>query len=225
MKKILAGGGIALAILTSAPCSAETGDSWTKFFVGADIGYAIPSYGRDIEDDISDGYLSDKSFVWVPTAKVGLKFGHNDSIYNGGITVSYAKYSGIKLEEGWAIKGSGADVLAKMDASVFHVTYDNYLRVYDEGGRRTDIVIGLGFGRGSVKESIKMIGTPGGIYDFDESETDSGSLGVFKIGLVGDTAVKGLGYSIFLTSVANSNDKKDDLQGLVSFDFGLRYTF
>ena len=223
MKKILTGAGtVVLAILTSAPCSAETGDSWTKFFVGADIGYAIPAYGRDVEDFVSDGTLSDKSFVWVPTVKAGLKFGHNDSIYNGGITASYAKYSGIRFEEGWDAKRSGYDITVKMDASVLHVTYDNYLRVYDEGGKRTDIVIGLGFGRGSVKESMKI--TLFG-YGVDESDTDSGSVSVFKIGLVGDTAAKGLAYSIFLTSVATSNDKNDDLQGLVSFDFGLRYTF
>jgi hypothetical protein len=225
MKKILTGGGIVLlAILTTAPCSAETGtDSWTRPFVGVDIGYAIPTYDRDMEDDISDGYLSDKSFVWVPTIKAGLRFGHNDSIYNGGITASYAKYSGIKLEEGWAAKSAGGDIDVKMDAGVFHVTYDNYIRVYDEGGRRNDIVIGFGFGRGSVKESVKI--ARNGIVLVDESETDSGSVGVFKIGFVGDTAVKGLAYSIFLTSVANGNDKDDDLQGLVSFDFGLRYTF
>lgn len=220
MKKIFLTTGL-LSIL-AIPAMAET-----KIFLGANAGFAGPVFSDDVDDSIDDDILKSDSGTVTMSGVLGLRFGERSSVYNGGVsaTLSYMPQVGhitdgpnFILEDSYG-NFYRVNMDGKIDLTTLYFTYDNYIRLSGNEGRRLDFVISLGFGHAWVSESVKVYG-----YG-KETMSDNGAAGVLKFGLNGETAVAGLDWNVNLNFIGLNADDDFDLQGAYSIDFGLRYTF
>jgi len=219
MRKLFLTTGL-LSIL-AMPAMAET-----KLFLGMNVGFAGPVFSDDVEDSIDDDILKSDGGTITWSGAFGLRFGEHNSVYNGGVsaTLSYMPQVGhltdgpnFILEDYYGTYRVNID--GKIDLTTLYFTYDNYIRLSGDEGRRLDFVISFGLGHAWVNESMTIYG-----YGKD-TMSDNGAVGVLKFGLNGETAVEGLGWNVSLNFIGLNADDDFDLQGAYSIDFGLRYTF
>lgn len=209
MKKIFLTTGL-LSIL-SAPAMAEV-----KWFVGGALGYALPVYSDDVDDLIDDHYFEDNSGTISFNLMGGMRFGEYEKIYNGGVSATYSYMPDLGMLKDDYNNPYYMD--ATLDFSTLYITYDNYIRVSGDSQYRTDFVASLGLGMGWVSEELKS----GSYY---EKYEDDGLLLVMKFGFTGETIVEGLGWNAGLSIIALNAEDDADLQGSISFDIGVKYTF
>ena len=210
MKKMFLTSGL-LVVLT-APAMAET-----KWFVGANVGYADAVFSDELDDQIDEDIWKDKSGTISMALNGGMRFGGHDKIYNGGIGATLAYMPGIgNLSDGVA---NPYYMTADMDFTALYVSYDNYIRLSGDAVCRTDFMFSLGLGHGWVKESLKVreLG--------QASMDDHGLITVLKIGFGGETIYGGLGWNVMANIIVPNADDDADFQGSFGIDFGLRYTF
>ena len=100
------------------------------------------------------------------------------------------------------------------DFSSLYITYDNYIRVSGESQYRTDFVASFGFGMGWMSEDLN-----------NKKYKDETLAFVMKLGFTGETVVEGLGWDAGLSIFALDVEDNEKLQGAVSFDIGVKYTF
>ena len=220
MKKLFLTTGL-LSVLTM-PAMAET-----KLFLGANVGFAGPVFSDDVDDSIDDDIFKSDSGTGTMSGVFGLRFGEHSSVYNGGVsaTLSYMPQVGhitdgpnCVLEDSYG-NFYRVDMDGKIDLTTLYFTYDNYIRLSGDEGRRFDLVISLGLGHSWVKESVTISG-----YG-RETMSDNGAAGVLKFGFAGETTIDGLGWNMSLNFIGLNADDDFDLQGAYGIDFGLRYTF
>lgn len=215
MKKLFLTTGL-LSILTM-PAMADL-----KWFVGANIGYAGPTFSDDINDSIDDDTFEDDSGGVVLSVSGGMRFGAREHIYNGGVTTTLSYMPTL----GDIVNGSdwydNSTFEGTMDLTTLYFSYDNYIRLSGDSEHRSDFVISVGFGHAWVSETAKLTEY---YYTDEESVSDDGAMGVLKLGLVSETSINGLGWNVMLTLIGLNASDKADLQGAYSIDFGLRYTF
>ncbi len=220
MKKLFLTTGL-LSVLTM-PAMAET-----KFFLGANSGFAGPVFSDDVDDYINDDIFKSDSGTVAMSGVFGLRFGERSRVYNGGVsaTLSYMPQVGhLTAGPNFILEDSYGNLYrvnmdGKIDLTTLYFTYDNYIRLSGDEGRRLDFVISFGLGHAWVNESMTIYG-----YGKD-TMSDNGAVGVLKFGLNGETAVEGLGWNVSLNFIGLNADDDFDLQGAYSIDFGLRYTF
>ena len=209
MKKIFLTTGL-LSIL-SVPAMADV-----NWFVGGGLGYALPVYSDDVYDLIDDHFYEDNSGTISFNVMGGMRFGEQEKIYNGGISATYSYMLDLgMLKEDY---NNPYYVDGTLDFSTLYITYDNYIRVSGDSQYRTDFVASLGLGMGWMSEELRS----GSYY---EKYEDDGLLLVMKFGFTGETIVEGLGWNAGLSIIALNAEDDADLQGSVSFDFGVTYTF
>lgn len=210
-----------LLSILAMPAMAET-----KLFLGMNVGFAGPVFSDEVEDYIDDDIFKSDSGTVTMSGVLGLRFGERSNVYNGGVsaTLSYMPQVGhitdgpnFILED---IYGNHYyDMNGKIDLTTLYFTYDNYIRLSGDEGRRLDFVFSFGFGHAWVNESVT-------IYRYGkDTVSDNGAVGVLRFGLNGETAVDGLGWNVNLNFIGLNADDDFDLQGAYSIDFGLRYTF
>ncbi len=220
MRKLFLTTGL-LSIL-AMPAMAET-----KLFLGMKVGFAGPVFSDDVEDSIDDDILKSDGVTITWSGVFGLRFGEHSSVYNGGVsaTLSYMPQVGhLTAGPNFILEDSYGNFYrvnmdGKIDLTTLYFTYDNYIRLSGNEGRRLDFVFSFGLGHAWVNESVKVYG-----YG-KETMSDNGAAGVLKFGLNGETAVEGLGWNVSLNFIGLNADDDFDLQGAYSIDFGLRHTF
>lgn len=215
MKKLFLTTGL-LSILTM-PAMADL-----KWFVGANIGYAGPTFSDDINDSIDDDTFEDDSGGVALSVSGGMRFGLRENIYNGGVTatLSYMPTVGkVKSGSDWY---ASSTFEGTMDLTTLYFSYDNYIRLSGDSEPRSDFVISVGVGHSWLHETAKAKSY---YYTYEDSVSDDGAMGVLKLGLVSETSINGLGWNVMLTFIGLNASAKADLQGAYSIDFGLRYTF
>ena len=215
MRKLLLTTGL-LSILTM-PAMADL-----KWFVGANIGYAGPTFSDDINDFIDDDAFEDDSGGVALSVSGGMRFGLRENIYNGGVTATLSYMptvgkvkSGLDWYDNYTFEGT-------VDLTTLYFSYDDYTRLSGDSEHRSDFVISVGFGHAWVSETTKLTEY---YYTDEKSVSDDGAMGVLKLGLVSETSINGLGWNVMLTLIGLNASAKVDLQGACSIDFGLRYTF
>ncbi|MCM1294788.1 MAG: hypothetical protein NC311_04495 [Muribaculaceae bacterium] len=200
-----------LSVLT-APAMGET-----KWFVGANVGFAGPVLSDDINDAIDDNLFDDNSGTLVTSLTGGMRFGEHDKIYNGGasLTLSYMPNL-VRISDGSAYP---LNMDAKGDLTTLYMSYDNYIKISGDAKCRTDFIISLGLGYGWSKETLDIDGYA------SESASDNGTMAALKFGFGGETVVDGLGWNVMLSFIGLNAKDDADIQGAYSIDFGLKYTF
>ncbi len=220
MKKIFLTTGL-LSIL-AMPAMAET-----KFFLGANSGFAGPVFSDDVDDYINDDIFKSDSGTVAMSGVFGLRFGERSRVYNGGVSATLSVMPQVGhitdgpncvLEDSYG-NFYRVDMDGKIDLTTLYFTYDNYIRLSGNEGRRLDFVVSFGFGQGWVYESLTISGQG------EETTSDTGAVGILKFGLNGETAVDGLAWNVNLNFIGLNASDDSDLRGAYSIDFGLRYTF
>jgi len=209
MKKIFLMTGI-MSVL-SAPAMAET-----KWFIGANIGYAGPVLSDDIEDAIDEDFFEDDSGTFIGAFTGGMRFGAFDKFYNGGVSLTWAYMPDlVRVSDG---DKSPVYIDGEGDLTTLYITYDNYIKISDNPKSRTDFIASVGLGNAWVKERLTVKGYGG------EDFSDSGAMAILKLGF-GETIVNGIGWNIMASFIGLNAEDDVDIQGAYSIDFGLKYTF
>lgn len=201
----------AVALFT-APVLAET-----KWFVGANLGYAEPILSDELDDQIDDKLWDDDSGTLAVSLTGGMRFGEFDKIYNGGVSVTLSYMPDLMRLSDGDMNPYYMD--AELDFTTLYISYDNYIRLSGDFKYRTDFIASVGLGVGWLDETLDVNG-----YG-RESYSDEGMLLVLKFGFDGETKFQGLGWNATM-NIMMLNAKDDaDLQGNVGFNVGLTYTF
>lgn len=201
----------AVALFT-APVLAET-----KWFVGANLGYAEPILSDELDDQIDDKLWDDDSGTLAVSLTGGMRFGEFDKIYNGGVSVTLSYMPDLMRLSDGDMNPYYMD--AELDFTTLYISYDNYIRLSGDFKYRTDFIASVGLGFGWLDETLDVNG-----YG-RESYSDEGMLLVLKFGFGGETKFLGLGWNATM-NIMMLNAKDDaDLQGNIGFNVGLTYTF
>jgi len=209
MKKLFLMTGIVSAL--SVPAMAET-----KWFIGANIGYAEPVLSDDVDDLIDEDFFEDDSGTFTGALTGGLRFGALEKFYNGGVSLTWAYMPNLIMLSDGDINPVYMD--AEGDMKILYASYDNYIKISDNPKSRTDFIASIGFGNAWINEKLEIMG-----YG-KESVSDDGAVAVIKLGF-GETIVNGIGWNIMASFIGLNADDDADLQGAYSIDFGLKYTF
>lgn len=202
----------ALLSVMAMPALAET-----KWFVGANVGYAEPVFSDVVDDQIDNDFWKDESGTVALSMTAGMRFGEHDKIYNGGVsaTLSYMPDLG-QLKDGDA---SPLYMDAELDFTTLYLSYDNYIKLSGDSKYRTDFIASVGLGYGWLEESLSIKGYGNETFD------DDAMVLVLKFGFGGETKFSGLGWNVMLNMTVPNAEDDADLQGSYGIDFGVRYTF
>jgi len=141
-----------------------------KPYIGANLNTAFVSYSNDTED-VMDYYGID-----LPTAyfgvgfEGGLRFGNIKETWNGGLALTYdylfdsqAAVDNLYINE------------VEVGFSAWTIGFDNYIRIAKEDNKRTDLILGVGFGQATERINISGMG-------LSEKYSDDGGIFVLKFG-------------------------------------------
>lgn len=218
MKKIIIP---TLAILAMAP-SAFAGanqDSNINWFVGGNAAIGNILWSDEVTDLLSPIELAESNFGLG--AEAGVRIGNQDKIYNLGFTFNYDY-----------LFNAAADIPSPYDSifseittgfSAISASFDNYIRINAEEGKRSDLVLGLGYARATERFSMETTayGQANGFYS--SSTSDDGDTVVFKIGInsqLTDTIDWNAGLRAFVPTNSDS-----DMDMMTVFYAGLRFNF
>lgn len=218
-------------ILTSICALGLVGTAWAetapaselpiKVFVGANIAMTMPVWSNDLNN------IMDTINTELPELNLGLggeagiKFGANDKIYNFGLSIAYDYMFDSAADIDYPYDQFVSEISTGFSA--ISIYFDNYIRFADNAGKRSDLVLGIGYTNGT--ERIQMTATQLG-YAYGLSTTDgddSGSFVGLKIGYL-QQITSNLDFSamlrIFIPTVSEG-----DLDSIFNISAGIRYNF
>lgn len=193
-----------------------------EVFVGGNFAWNTAEWNKYAKDAVEYGLGTKLPTVFLGAgAQIGVKWAP-DRIYNTGVSFSYD----YMLDSVGEIHSYAKPYVSKLSTgfSVYGLNWDNYIRVSNAENKRSDIVLGLGFGR--MTERIHFVPTADGryYYDFENADvSDWGSSIIIKLGVLSQLTNR---WSWF----ANGRyflppQDKGDLEALFNLSLGLNYTF
>ena len=154
-------------------------------------------------------------------AEAGIKFGAADKIYNFGVSVAYDYLFDSAADIGYPYDQLVSEISTGF--STISIYFDNYIRFADNAGKRSDLVLGVGYTNGT--ERIRMTATQLG-YEYGLDTTDGDDTGSFiglKIGYL-QQITSNVDFSamlrMFIPTVSES-----DIGSIFNISAGIRYNF
>ena len=141
MKKIIIP---ALCAFCITPAIAD--DTIVRPYIGANINADFISYSAEM-DEVMDyvGLHFSDSYFGIGL-EGGVKFGSTNNIWNGGLAVAY-DYA---FDTSASVTNSYIKN-AESGFSAWNIGFDNYIRVDNKDNKRTDLIFGIGIGKGTER--------------------------------------------------------------------------
>ena len=205
--------------LTSFSCYGY--DLNIKPFVGGDIAINYIDYTSELTQATKDIGITMPEHFFGLGIETGAKTTINDGIYNAGLTFAYD----YMFDSSAILSADAKTVFDKVGIgfSAISATFDNYIRVQKENGKRIDIILGIGIAQ--MTERFKAFSTQTAKdYGLDDiNTTDSGGSTVIKIGANFQLSPKADFYVNWRLFIPGSSD--GDIDGLSNLSTGLRFLF
>ena len=222
MKKAILTGICALGLVGTAWAeTASTSELPIKVFLGANVAITMPVWSDDVND------IMDQINTELPElnlglgAEAGIKFGAADKIYNFGVSVAYDYMFDSAADIGYPYDQLVSEISTGFSA--ISIYFDNYIRFADNAGKRSDLVLGVGYTNGT--ERIRTAATQLG-YEYGLDTTDGDDTGSFiglKIGYL-QQITSNVDFSamlrMFIPTVSES-----DIGSIFNISAGIRYNF
>ena len=141
MKKILIP---ALCTFCITPAIAD--EAVVRPYIGANINFDFISYSPYMEDVMDNSGLHFSDSYFGIGLEAGVKFGDKNNIWNGGVAIAYdyAFDTSASVTNSY-INNAGSCF------SAWNIGFDNYIRVDDKDSKRTDLIFGIGVGKGTER--------------------------------------------------------------------------
>ena len=222
MKKAILTGICALGLVGTAWAeTASTSELPIKVFLGANVAMTMPVWSDDVND------IMDQINTELPElnlglgAEAGIKFGAADKIYNFGVSVAYDYMFDSAADIGYPYDQLVSEISTGF--STISIYFDNYIRFADNAGKRSDLVLGVGYTNGT--ERIRMAATQLG-YEYGLDTTDGDDTGSFiglKIGYL-QQMTSNVDFSAMLRMFIPTASESD-IGSIFNISAGIRYNF
>ena len=222
MKKIILTSICAFGLVGTAWAeTAPTSELPIKVFAGANVAMTMPMWSNDLNDIMDQINTELPGLNLGLGAEAGIKFGATDKIYNFGLSIAYDYMFDSAANIGYPYNQLVSEISTGFSA--IGIYFDNYIRFADNAGKRSDLVLGIGYTNGT--ERIQITTTQlGYTYELSTIDSDdSGSLVGLKIGYL-QQITSNLDFSamlrIFIPTVSEG-----DLDSIFNVSAGIRYNF
>ena len=219
------------AILTGICALGLVGTAWAetvstselpiKVFLGANVAMTMPVWSDDVNDIMDQINTELPGLNLGLGAEAGIKFGAADKIYNFGVSVAYDY-----------MFDSAAEIDYPYDQLIYEISngfsaisvfFDNYIRFADNAGKRSDLVLGIGYTNGTERMQMtpEQLGYAYGLNTIDVDDT--GSFVGLKIGYL-QQITSNLDFSAMLRVLIPTGNG-GDVDSIFNLSAGIRYNF
>ena len=222
MKKAILTGICALGLVGTAWAgTAPASELPIKVFVGANLAMTMPVWSNDVNDVMDQISTELPGLNLGLGAEAGIKFGAADKIYNFGVSVAYDYMFDSAADIGYPYDQLVSEISTGFSA--ISIYFDNYIRFADNAGKRSDLVLGIGYTNGTERMQMtpEQLGYAYGLNTIDVDDT--GSFVGLKIGYL-QQITSNLDFSAMLRVLIPTGNG-GDVDSIFNLSAGIRYNF